>query len=96
MVPKAVLALHQNHPNPFNPATTISFVLPERARVTLAIYDVEGRHVRTLVDQVLAAGKNEATWDGADDRGNRMSSGVYVYRLKTEKQSLTGKMVLLK
>ena len=88
--------LYQNHPNPFNPTTTISFVLPERARAKLAIYDVAGRHVRTLVDEVRAGGLNEARWDGRDATGNPVSSGVYLYRLVAGSQTLTKKMTLLK
>jgi hypothetical protein len=87
-IPK-VFALYQNVPNPFNPTTTISFVLPERTRAILTIYDVEGRHVRTLVDEVLGGGPNETTWDGADAQGNRVSSGVYLYRLEAGNQAIT-------
>jgi len=95
-VPKAALALHQNVPNPFNPTTTISFVLPERTRAVLAIYDVEGRYVRTLVDEVLSGGLNEAVWDGRDARGNPVSSGVYLYRLHVGNQTATKKLTILR
>jgi hypothetical protein len=95
-VPRAALALHQNVPNPFNPTTTISFVLPERARAVLAIYDVEGRCVRILVDEVLNGGLNEATWDGMDARGSRVSSGVYLYRLEVGDKTITKKLTMLK
>jgi hypothetical protein len=95
-VPSAALALHQNVPNPFNPSTTISFTLPERARVTLAIYDVGGRLVRTLVDDMVAEGKQERVWDGKDASGSHVSSGVYFYSLTAGDKTLTKKMVLLK
>lgn len=95
-VPRAALALHQNHPNPFNPATTISFTLPEKARVTLAIYDVKGRLVRTLVDEMVGEGYQERAWDGEDASGTPVGSGVYFYRLTAGDKTLTKKMVLLK
>jgi predicted outer membrane repeat protein len=91
-----VLALYQNHPNPFNPTTTISFILPERTMATLAIYDVGGRLVRMLVDEARDNGLNQATWDGKDAHGNPVSSGVYFYRLTAGSQNLTRKMTLLK
>ncbi|MBP2681323.1 MAG: Por secretion system C-terminal sorting protein [Candidatus Krumholzibacteriota bacterium] len=90
------LALHQNRPNPFNPTTTIPFTLPERARVTLSIYDVGGRLVRTLADEVMAEGRRERVWDGKDTKGNTVSSGVYFYCLSTGDKSLTRKMVVLR
>jgi hypothetical protein len=73
--------LFQNYPNPFNPSTTIAYQLPERKRVKLAIYDITGRQVRTLVDEVQLAGNYQTTWNGTDQSGNVVSSGVYVYRL---------------
>ena len=96
MVDAAALALHQNYPNPFNPVTTISFTLPSAARVTLAVFDAEGRLVRSLVDDTLEGGIKQIEWDGRDDAGRPASSGVYFYRLEAGKQSLTRKMVLLK
>ena len=90
------LALHQNTPNPFNPSTTISFTLPERARVTLTVYDVQGRLVRTLVDEMAGEGYQERIWDGKDASGNPVGSGVYFYRLTAGDKTLTKKMVLLK
>jgi len=90
------LALHQNTPNPFNPTTTISFTLPERARVTLAIYDVGGRLVRTLVDETVGEGYQEHLWDGKDAKGASVSSGVYFYTLQSSGRSITKKMLLLK
>jgi hypothetical protein len=95
-VPKAALALHQNHPNPFNPSTTISFTLPERARVTLAMYDVKGTLVRRLVDETVGDGYQERIWDGKDANGSQVGSGVYFYRLTAGDKTLTKKMVLLK
>jgi hypothetical protein len=90
------LALDQNVPNPFNPTTTISFTLPQKSKVTLAIYDVEGSRVRTLVNESTGAGRHEYVWDGRNESGGSVSSGLYFYRLTAGKQTLTKKMVLLK
>jgi len=90
------LALHQNRPNPFNPATTISFTLPQKARVYLSIYDARGKRVRTVLDKPFDEGTSEVEWDGTDGGGNRVGSGVYFYRLKAGKKVLTKKMILLK
>jgi hypothetical protein len=96
VVPAAALALYQNVPNPFNPTTVISFMLPQRARAMLAIYDVEGRLVRTLVDEVLDGGTKETTWDATDAQGHPVSSGVYLYRLEVGNQTITKKLTILK
>ncbi len=90
------LALYQNAPNPFNPTTTISFTLPERARVALVIYDVNGRSVKTLADDVVGEGHHERVWDGTDQSGSPVGSGVYFCRLAAGDRTLTKKMVLLK
>ena len=88
--------LGQNHPNPFNPTTTIPFLIPEMGRVQLNIYDVRGSLVKTLFDGVLPAGFRQLTWDGTDNRGNGVGSGVYFYRMTTGKRTLTKRMTLLK
>jgi hypothetical protein len=93
--PPRETTLFQNYPNPFNPTTTISYFLPEQARVDLIIYDVRGRVVRTLVSGIQPAGTRSETWNGRDDAGRRVGSGVYLYRLKAGKIALTRKMVLL-
>jgi hypothetical protein len=90
------LRLDQNHPNPFNPRTTISFTVPERGHVRLSIYSAHGRLVRTLVDETVAGGGKDVSWDGRDANGATVSSGVYFYRLETGKQTLARKMVYLK
>ncbi|MBU1676554.1 hypothetical protein KKA85_12340, partial [bacterium] len=89
--------LSQNHPNPFNPRTTIRFELPARAAVGLRIYDLEGRLVRALLDGAPRdAGPHEVVWDGRDAHGADAPSGVYMYRLATGRGTLTGKMALLR
>ncbi len=90
------LALYQNYPNPLNPNTTISFSLPEKSSVNLSIFNSEGKLVRTLLDKSLNEGFKEVRWDGRDSKGNPMSSGVYLCRLKVGKRVLTKKMVLIK
>ncbi|HEX5131777.1 MAG TPA: FlgD immunoglobulin-like domain containing protein [Candidatus Krumholzibacteria bacterium] len=91
------LALGQNHPNPFNPATTIPYRLPGgSARVRLIIFDLAGKVVRTLVDATQAGGPHEAVWDGSDGRGEPVSSGIYFCVLDADGQRSTRKMVLLK
>jgi hypothetical protein len=94
--PKAPAAtfLSQNAPNPFNPATTIQFGLAAQERVTISIFDVSGRLVRTLVDGPRSAGLYKETWDGRDAGGSAVASGVYFYRLRAGTFSETKKMVL--
>jgi flagellar hook assembly protein FlgD len=89
-------ALSQNWPNPFNPMTTIEYSLPERSGVHLAIYSVEGRRIRTLVDGPIDAGHWLTAWDGKDENGAEVSSGVYVCRFVAESYSETRKMILLR
>lgn len=93
--PRAV-TLHQNVPNPFNPTTMIRFDLPAAARVRLAVFDVNGRLVRTLADEIMQAGAKEVTWNGLDDEGRIAASGVYFYRLSTPGKIASRKMVLLR
>jgi hypothetical protein len=95
-VPLAALSLDQNYPNPFNPQTTIAFSVPRNQPVQLRIFDVQGRLVRTLVDEVRAEGAHAVIWDGTTDRGNRAASGTYVYRLVTEDRVFSKSMVLVK
>jgi len=90
-------ALHQNHPNPFNPMTTLSFDLPRDANVTLSIFDVSGRLVRTLVGQERRiAGQHQVTWNGRDDRGRQVPSGIYFYKLVADDFVQTNRMVLVR
>ncbi|RKY67561.1 MAG: hypothetical protein DRQ24_12680, partial [Candidatus Latescibacterota bacterium] len=96
VIPSGRVILYQNHPNPFNPNTSIGYYLPERSTVTLSIYNVSGELVRTLVSGVQEKGHHEAWWDGRDGRGRSMSSGVYFYTLQAGKRRITKKMVLLR
>jgi hypothetical protein len=95
-VPAPAMTLHQNYPNPFKSATTVSFVLRDKAPVTLSVYDVEGRLVRVLADEALGEGYTERIWDGRDSNNRLVSSGVYFYRLSVGDRMLTKKMVLIR
>jgi len=88
-------ALGQNYPNPFNPSTTIGFSLPVASDWNLSIYNIKGELV-TRFDGSAAAGNHEITWDGSNDGGGPVASGIYFYRLEAETFSETRKMVLLK
>ena len=88
--------LSQNYPNPFNPQTTIAFSIAQRANVYLAVYDVSGALVRTLANEDRPAGAYELKWDGRDDKGRAVASGVYFYKLNAGSFTQTKKMVLLK
>ena len=88
--------LEASFPNPFNPMTTIRFSLAASRHVSLRIYDVSGRLVRTLVDGTFPVGRHETRWDGRNDRGERVASGVYFSRLATASGAMTKRMVLLR
>jgi hypothetical protein len=90
------LTLLQNYPNPFNPTTTISYSLPEAARIQLDVYNLKGQLVKTLVNVDQAAGKHHAIWDGKDSNNHKVASGVYFYRLKAGDSVLQRKMILMK
>jgi hypothetical protein len=89
-------ALHANYPNPFNPTTTISYDLPKRSQVTLGIYDILGKKIKTLLNQSQDAGKRIAIWDGTDNLGRQVSAGVYLYQIQAGAFTQTRKMLLLK
>gem|GEM_PF-2049018 len=91
-------SLDQNFPNPFNPITTITFEIPgvEKIQTELSIFDIRGRLVRVLIDEVLPVGRYRVTWDGRNGIGNIASSGIYFYRIKTDSFSSTRKMTLIK
>jgi flagellar hook assembly protein FlgD len=90
-------ALYENAPNPLNPTTTIRYDVPAAGeRVSILVFDVSGRKVRTLVDDVHEAGSKSVVWNGRDDRGQPAASGVYFYRMRAGSFMQTRKMVLLK
>jgi len=97
MIAPTEFGVHQNVPNPFNPVTTIAFDLPRPATVTLRVYDLSGRLVRSLVDgEVMEAGRREMAWRGRDDGGRSVAAGVYLYRLEANGYTETKRMVLVK
>ncbi|MDD3643065.1 MAG: FlgD immunoglobulin-like domain containing protein, partial [Candidatus Krumholzibacteria bacterium] len=99
-IPVANARLYQNHPNPFNPSTTIAFTVPggadSRHTVMLGVFDVRGALVRTLVNGPVAGGRHEITWNGANDRGVGVASGVYFAKFMTGGTTAVKKMVLLR
>ncbi|MDZ7859261.1 MAG: T9SS type A sorting domain-containing protein [Candidatus Krumholzibacteriota bacterium] len=92
----AFTKLHGNYPNPFNPSTTIEFNMKAEGHVSIRIYDVAGRLVNTLVNEVRDKGLNTETWNGINNRGASVASGVYFYRMDTKDYSRTRKMILLR
>jgi len=88
--------LHQNYPNPFNPTTIISFSLTEEGEVSLEVFNLLGQKVKTLLVGHVTAGSHTVEWDATDNRGDKVASGVYFYRLTLAEGSQTRKMVLLK
>ncbi|CUT00365.1 FG-GAP repeat domain-containing protein [Candidatus Kryptobacter tengchongensis] len=89
--------LSQNYPNPFNPTTWIKFSIPRDEFISLKIYTVDGRLVKTLVEgRYYSAGKHKITWDGTDENGNKVASGVYIYKISAGKFEASKKMLLLR
>jgi hypothetical protein len=84
------------YPNPFNPSTTIAFRIAKQEMVELSIFDVLGRHIRTITRDVLPEGFHSVVWDGADDQGRVVSSGVYYSRLATAGYTSTNKLLMMK
>lgn len=89
-------ALQQNYPNPFNPTTTIKYSIPQAADVKLVVYDMLGKEVNVLVNKSQNAGYYNVTWDARDSFGNKLTSGVYIYRIEAGDFVQTSKMILLK
>ena len=88
--------LYQNFPNPFNPTTSITFKLLKPSDVNLVIFDCTGRQIRTLKTDRYSAGLHQVQWDGTNDSGNAVASGIYVYQLKAGNYNQSHKMMLLR
>ena len=89
-------ALYQNFPNPFNPMTHIQYDLPEQTHVSIVIYDLMGRKVSALINDIQNPGKYKVLWDGIDSNGILSASGIYIYQLQTQNTVMTKKMVFIK
>ncbi len=91
-----VFSLHQNFPNPFNPTTSIKYELPKDVNVKIAIYDIMGRQVRSLVNMKQTAGYKTIVWDGRNNNGQLVSSGIYLYQMITDEFQKVKKMTFIK
>ena len=91
-----VTTLQKNYPNPFNPETTIRYSLSEAVPIKLDVYNIKGQLVRKLVNEPKAAGNYTVVWNGKDEQGMNVSSGIYFYRMQTKNYSSTQKMMLMK
>jgi fibronectin type 3 domain-containing protein len=89
-------SLKQNYPNPFNPETIIEYNLPKGCQVEMVVYNVLGQKVRTLIEEHQKPGRHRVLWDGRDEEGRDVSSGIYLYRMKTSEFAQTKKMILLR
>ena len=89
------MRLFQNRPNPFTPVTRIGFELAQAGRVALGVYSVDGRLIRTLVEEERAAGSHEVTWDGRDAEGQQVAGGVYFYKLAAPGVAESRRMIVL-
>jgi len=87
--------LEQNYPNPFNPSTTINYSATTDSHISLKVYNSLGQQVKTLVDDFQSAGHHAVVWTGDDDSGYAVPTGLYTYRLKSDAQVLTRKMLLI-
>ncbi|MFQ6618417.1 MAG: FlgD immunoglobulin-like domain containing protein, partial [Fidelibacterota bacterium] len=88
--------LNQNYPNPFNSKTLIQFYLPEEVHVTLKIYNLLGKEIKTLANGSLHVGVHQIVWDGTDQKGRSMGSGLYFYWLNTASFQQVKKMILIR
>jgi flagellar hook assembly protein FlgD len=86
----------QNFPNPFNPSTTLTFDLAQAGHVTIQIYSVSGRLIRTLVNERRDAGRHGVEWNGKDTNGSNVPSGIYFYRMRASGYEATKKMILVR
>jgi methionine-rich copper-binding protein CopC len=92
----AVFSLGQNYPNPFNPVTSMEFAVPKASHVKIEVYNLLGQKVKVLVDEELKAGKYQVNWNGVNDLGDHVASGIYFYRMNADNFTDVKKMILLK
>ena len=86
----------QNYPNPFNPSTTIQYELPQNGKVEIRIYNITGQLVRKLLSEYQVAGTHEVKWEGRDDGGSKVASGMYIYQVIFEKERIARKMIMVR
>lgn len=96
LLPSYATALKANYPNPFNPTTTIAFDMAKEGHVSIDIFNVKGQHVKRIADSIFEAGRRSVVWQGTDENGRNVSSGIYFYKMTTEGYSATKKMILMK
>ena len=89
-------SLSQNYPNPFNPTTIIKYALPQRTQISIKIYDITGKLIKTLIDKPMEAGYHTILWDGTDEKGKHVSSGVFYYKIYATDFQQIKSMILLK
>jgi flagellar hook assembly protein FlgD len=92
----ARFTLHQNYPNPFNPVTVIQFEISKAIEVRIIVYNVLGERVKTLVSGYFPAGSSSVRWDGTNEAGIRVCSGIYVYQMTAGNTVITRRMILIK
>ena len=92
----SVFALHQNYPNPFNPTTSIEYDLPNDSYTVVTVFDVMGKHVKTLVDKNQSAGFKTIRWDAKNDEGEGVAAGMYIFQIKSGVNIASKKMILLR
>ena len=94
LLPKDML-LQQNYPNPFNPTTQITYYLSSSKHISLKIYNMQGQEVKNFVNEIQQAGNHSITWDGLDNLGNKVTSGLYFYTINGDGFSITKKMIMV-
>jgi hypothetical protein len=90
------VTLDQNYPNPFNPETIIRYTLSSEGQAALVVFDLQGRKIRSLLSASQSEGQHEVRWDGKNDKGGLVATGIYIYQLKSKNQVLTKRMVLIR
>ena len=88
--------LFQNYPNPFNPSTIIKYALPEASHVTVKVFNMLGQEVRTILDQEQSSGVKQVLWNGRNNYGSKVASGIYIYAIKANDFYKAKKMILMK
>ena len=97
-IPNSSFIIHNlhNYPNPFNPITTIEYSIPQDCFINITIYNIKGQKVKQLVNNQITLGKHSIVWKGKDDNNKPVTSGIYLYKLKTDNFEKTKKMILMK